>query len=133
MLRIKCIGLLLCFGHRYRQLRGDAVIELHLNVIAAERLDVGVEVDLALVDVEAVLLFNLLRNLLCGDGAEQSAALARLCGDADGLVKASAIRCASSVSVFTLYALEASAFFSSFITCAFASFASLRGSRKLRA
>ncbi len=80
MLRIKEIRLLLCFGHRYRQLRGDAVIELHLNVIAAERLDVGVEVDLALVDVEAVLLFNLLRNLLCGDGAEQSAALARLCG-----------------------------------------------------
>ena len=55
-------------------------------MIAAERLDVGVEVDLALVDVEAVLLFNLLRNLLCGDGAEQSAALARLCSDADGLV-----------------------------------------------
>ena len=43
MLRIKEIRLLLCFGHRYRQLRGDAVIELHLNVIAAERLDVGVE------------------------------------------------------------------------------------------
>ena len=84
MLRIKEIRLLLCFGHRYRQLRGDAVIELHLNVITAERLDVGVEVDLALVDVEAVLLFDLLRNLLCGDGAEQSAALARLCGDADG-------------------------------------------------
>ena len=82
MLRIKEIRLLLCFGHRYRQLRGDAVIELHLNVVAAERLDVGVQVDLALVDVD-MRLFQRIGYILARYRAEQLAAFADLDLDRD--------------------------------------------------
>ena len=121
-------------GHGDGELCGDARVELDLRRIDAERLDVAAQINLALVNLEAELLLDLLRDLLRRDGAEQLAVEPGLRRDLDGLALERLGRALRLIRLgLDLIGFRGLGVFSSFIACAFASFASFRGRRKLRA
>ena len=91
--------LLLFFDYVDRDLGGDVAVQPHRDLVLAELLDGLVELDLAAVDGE-VLLLERLGDVLGGDRTEELIVLAGLLGDGDG--DAAQILARSSASPFSL-------------------------------